>query len=67
MQKQKQKSGHIINLASVFGIKVFAPGGTAYCATKAAVRGLTEGLQMELHSVFFSRSTSVDTSVEAAR
>ena len=24
-QMQKQKSGHIINLASVFGIKVFAP------------------------------------------
>jgi NADP-dependent 3-hydroxy acid dehydrogenase YdfG len=35
---QKQKSGHIINLASVFGIKVFAPGGTVYCATKSAVR-----------------------------
>jgi len=33
---QKQKSGHIINITSVFGIKVFAPGGTVYCATKAA-------------------------------
>src|SRR6266853_2635881 len=49
-QMQKQKSGHIINLASVFGIKVFAPGGTVYCATKSAVRTLTEGLRMELHS-----------------
>jgi NADP-dependent 3-hydroxy acid dehydrogenase YdfG len=46
----RQKQGHIINMASVFGIKVFAPGGTVYCATKAAVRILTEGLRMELHS-----------------
>ena len=44
---QKQKSGHIINISSVFGIKVFAPGGTVYCATKNAVRFLTEGLRME--------------------
>ena len=49
-QMQKQKSGHIINIASVFGIKVFAPGATVYCATKAAVRALTEGLRIELHS-----------------
>jgi NADP-dependent 3-hydroxy acid dehydrogenase YdfG len=47
---QKQKQGHIINMASVFGIKVFAPGATVYCATKSAVRSLTEGLRVELHS-----------------
>ena len=51
---QKQKSGHIINMASVCGIKMFAPGGTVYCATKAAVRALTEGLRMELHSQIFA-------------
>jgi len=49
-QMQKQKSGHIVNIASVFGIKVFAPGATVYCATKSAVRALTEGFRMELHS-----------------
>ena len=49
-QMQKQKSGHIINIASVIGIKAFAPGGTVYGATKSAVRVLTEGLRVELHS-----------------
>ena len=48
---QRQKSGHIINVSSVFGIKAFAPGGVVYSATKAAVRMLTEGLRMELHSL----------------
>jgi len=45
---QKQKQGHIINIASVFGFKVFAPGGTVYSATKFAVRAVTEGLRVEL-------------------
>ena len=45
----KQKGGHFINTASVFGIKVFAPGGTVYCATKSAVRALSEGLRLEVH------------------
>ena len=47
---QTQKSGHFINTASVFGIKVFAPGGTVYCATKEAIRTLTEGLRVETHA-----------------
>ena len=45
---QKQKQGHIVNIASVLGFKVFAPGGVVYSATKFAVRAVTEGLRLEL-------------------
>jgi NADP-dependent 3-hydroxy acid dehydrogenase YdfG len=45
---RQQKRGHIINQASVAGLKVFAPGGVVYSATKFAVRAITEGLRMEL-------------------
>jgi NADP-dependent 3-hydroxy acid dehydrogenase YdfG len=45
---EKQQSGHIINIASVAGVKVFSPGGTVYSGTKYAVRAITEGLRHEL-------------------
>ena len=45
---QTQESGHIINLSSVAGIKVFAPGGTVYSGTKFAVRAISEGLRQEV-------------------
>ena len=64
-QMRKQQSGHFINVASVFGIKVFAPGGTIYCATKAAVRTLTEGLRMEVHSDNI-RTTIIDPGAVAS-
>ncbi|MBA0038893.1 SDR family oxidoreductase [Pantoea sp. BIGb0393] len=45
---QAQESGHIINLSSVAGIKVFAPGGTVYSGTKFAVRAISDGLRQEI-------------------
>ena len=42
-----QKSGHIINVSSVAGHKV-TPAGSVYCATKHAVRAISEGLRSEV-------------------
>ena len=42
-----QKSGHIINVSSVAGHKVFG-GSAVYSATKFGVRALSEGLRMEV-------------------
>ncbi|MCX5572112.1 SDR family oxidoreductase [Kaistia nematophila] len=44
---QAQKSGHVINVASVAGHKV-GPGGAVYSATKHAVRVISEGLRQEV-------------------
>ena len=42
-------SGQIINVASIAGLVVFA-GATPYCATKFAVRAISEGLRKEVGS-----------------
>lgn len=42
------KSGHIINLSSVAGLKVSAGRGTVYSATKFAVKAISEGLRVEM-------------------
>lgn len=44
---QAQGSGHVINIASIAGLKVFTPIGTVYSATKHAVRAISEGLRVE--------------------
>ncbi|WP_022707811.1 SDR family oxidoreductase [Paracoccus zeaxanthinifaciens] len=55
---RKQQSGHFINLSSVAGIKVFAPGGTVYSGTKYAVRAITDGLRAEVGGNI--RTTSIE-------
>jgi NADP-dependent 3-hydroxy acid dehydrogenase YdfG len=44
---KEQKSGHFINVSSVYGHKV-GPNAAVYCATKFAVRALSEGLRQEV-------------------
>ena len=44
---KEQKSGHIINLSSVAGHKLFG-GSAVYSATKFGVRALSEGLRQEV-------------------
>ena len=53
---RQQKSGHVINLSSVAGHKVF-PGAAVYCATKYAVRAISEGLRLESNGEI--RSTNI--------
>ncbi len=43
----KKKRGHVVNLGSVAGRWVY-PGGAVYCASKFAVRAISEGLRMDL-------------------
>ena len=44
---KEQKSGHVINVCSVYGHKVVTTGAV-YCATKHAVRAISEGLRQEV-------------------
>lgn len=39
--------GHVVNIGSIAGHQTY-PNGNVYCATKAAVRALTEGLKQDL-------------------
>lgn len=53
---REQKTGHVINLSSVAGHVVF-PAAAVYCATKYAVKALSEGLRMESNGEI--RSTNI--------
>ncbi|MBN3960393.1 MULTISPECIES: SDR family oxidoreductase [unclassified Nostoc] len=50
--------GHVVNLGSIAGHQTY-PGGNVYCATKAAVRAISEGLKQDLLGTRV-RVTSVD-------
>lgn len=41
-------SGHVINIGSIAGDGAY-PGGSVYCATKAAVKVLSDGLRIDLY------------------
>ena len=41
-----QNSGHTVNMGSTAGIYAY-PGGAVYCATKAAVKMLADGIRMD--------------------
>jgi hypothetical protein len=43
----KRNSGHVVNIGSVAG-RWTLPGVVVYCATKFAVRAITDGLRMDL-------------------
>lgn len=43
----ERNRGHIINIGSIAGHQAYI-GGNVYCATKAAVRTLSQGLKMDL-------------------
>ena len=43
----ERNSGHIINIGSVAGDAAYA-GGNVYCATKAAVKALSDGLRIDV-------------------
>jgi NADP-dependent 3-hydroxy acid dehydrogenase YdfG len=44
----RQRRGHIINLGSVHGLKVFSPGGAIHSGSKFAIRAISEGLRAEM-------------------
>ncbi len=57
----ERKKGHVINIASIGGFELY-PGGSVYCATKAAVQTLSKVLRMDVlgHSI---RVTNIDPGI----
>lgn len=43
----QRRAGHVVNIGSIAGHQVY-PSGNVYCASKHAVKALSEGLKMDL-------------------
>lgn len=57
-----QQGGHIINVSSVAGRRLF-PSGAVYCGTKFAVTAISEGLRAELAPSMGIRCTVIEPGV----
>lgn len=57
-QMIRQRSGHIFNMSSIAGRKVFK-GLSVYCATKHAVTAFSDGLRMEVGATHNIRVTCI--------
>ncbi|MBE7189888.1 SDR family oxidoreductase [Jatrophihabitans endophyticus] len=60
-----RRRGHVVNIASIAG-ESYVPGGATYCASKHAVKGLTESLRREYRGsgVDFSQVQPTFTNTE---
>jgi len=66
----ERKSGHILNLSSIAGKQIY-PNGNVYCASKAAVEALTQGMRLDLNPFYIKVSSvapgAVNTEFSAVR
>lgn len=69
-QMRQRDKGHILNIGSIAG-KMTYPGGNVYCATKAAVHALTEGMNIDAAGTAIRVGTiapgAVDTNFSTTR
>jgi serine 3-dehydrogenase len=54
----QRRRGHVVNIGSIAGHQTY-PGGNVYCASKAAVKAISEGMKQDLLGTPI-RVTSVD-------